>query len=62
MKYMLLIYHEEKGWNSHTEAERQEIYRQYRALIEELHRRRQIPDWRSVAADHDGQQCPCAGE
>jgi hypothetical protein len=36
MKYMLLIYHEEKGWNSHTEAERQEIYRQYRALIEEL--------------------------
>jgi len=36
MKYMLLIYLEEAGWNAHTEAERQEIYRQYRALIEEL--------------------------
>jgi hypothetical protein len=38
MKYMLLIYHEENAWNSHTEPERQEIYRQYRALIEELTR------------------------
>jgi hypothetical protein len=38
MKYMLLIYHEEKVWDSHTEAERQEIYRQYRELIEELTR------------------------
>jgi hypothetical protein len=36
MKYMLLIYHEEKTWASHTEAERQEIYRQYRELIEDL--------------------------
>jgi len=38
MKYMLLIYHEEKAWGSHTEPERQEIYRQYRELIEELTR------------------------
>lgn len=38
MKYMLLIYHEEKAWASHTEPERQEIYRQYRELIEELTR------------------------
>jgi hypothetical protein len=38
MKYMLLIYQEEKAWASHTEAERQEIYRQYRELIEELTR------------------------
>jgi hypothetical protein len=38
MKYMLLIYHDEKLWNTHTEPERQEIYRQYRALIEELTR------------------------
>src|SRR4030095_16204749 len=38
MKYMLLIYHEEKTWDSHTESERQEIYRQYRELIEELTR------------------------
>jgi len=36
MKYMLLIYHDEKGWDLHTEPERQEIYRQYRELIEEL--------------------------
>ena len=38
MKYLLLIYHEEKAWGSHTEPERQEIYRQYRELIEELTR------------------------
>ena len=36
MKYMLLIYHDENAWNLHTEPERQEIYRQYRELIEEL--------------------------
>jgi hypothetical protein len=36
MKYMLLIYHDEQGWNRHTEAERQEIYREYRELIQEL--------------------------
>ena len=36
MKYMLLIYHEEQDWNSHTEAERQQIYGEYRQLIQEL--------------------------
>jgi hypothetical protein len=36
MKYMLLIYHDEQAWDSHTESERQDIYRQYRELIEEL--------------------------
>ena len=36
MKYMLLIYHDENVWSSHTEAERQEIYAQYRSLIGEL--------------------------
>ena len=38
MKYMLLIYHDETLWHTHTEPERQEIYHQYRALIEELTR------------------------
>jgi hypothetical protein len=36
MKYMLLIYHDEQTWNSHTEAERERIYAEYRQLIEEL--------------------------
>ena len=36
MKYMLLIYHHEQEWNRHTEEERQEIYREYRQLIEQL--------------------------
>jgi hypothetical protein len=36
MNYLLLIYHDEQAWNSHTEAERQEIYREYRQLREEL--------------------------
>lgn len=36
MKYMLLIYHEEQAWNSHTEAERQQTYGEYRQLIQEL--------------------------
>ena len=36
MKYMLLIYHDEHGWNSLTEAERQEIYLEYRKLTGEL--------------------------
>jgi len=36
MKYMLLIYHDEQAWDSLTEAERQEIYRQYRELVAEL--------------------------
>jgi hypothetical protein len=33
---MLLIYHDEQAWNSQTETERQEIYGQYRQLIQEL--------------------------
>lgn len=36
MKYMLLIYHDEQAWNRHTEAERQQIYREYRQLIQQL--------------------------
>jgi hypothetical protein len=36
MKYMLLIYHDEQGWNSISEAERQEIYLEYRKLRGEL--------------------------
>ena len=36
MKYMLLIYHDEQGWNSISEAERQQIYLEYRNLSEEL--------------------------
>lgn len=36
MKYMLLIYHDEHVWNRHTEAERQQIYREYRQLIQKL--------------------------
>ena len=36
MKYMLLIYHDEASWDALTEAERQEIYREYRQLRAEL--------------------------
>ena len=36
MKYMLLIYHDEKGWDAISEAERQQIYTDYRKLQEEL--------------------------
>ena len=36
MKYMLLIYHDEQGWNKLTEAEREQIYLEYRQLIQEL--------------------------
>ena len=36
MKYMLLIYHDEQAWNRHTEAEVQQIYREYGQLIQEL--------------------------
>jgi hypothetical protein len=36
MKYMLLIYHDEKGWDAISEAERQQIYADYRKLQEEL--------------------------
>ena len=36
MKYMLLIYHDERDWTAKSEAERQEIYGEYRQLIGEL--------------------------
>ena len=36
MRYMLLIYHDEQAWKRLTEAEHQEIYREYRQLIQEL--------------------------
>lgn len=36
MKFMLLIYHEEATWDALTQSERQEIYREYRELIQEL--------------------------
>jgi len=36
MKYMLLIHHDERAWNGLSEAERQQIYLEYRHLIQEL--------------------------
>jgi hypothetical protein len=36
MKYMLLIYDEEKAWAGLSEAEQQKIYGEYRQLIQEL--------------------------
>ncbi|HYR74223.1 MAG TPA: YciI family protein [Pyrinomonadaceae bacterium] len=36
MKYMLLIYHDEQTWNQLTEAERQQIYLEYRELRQQL--------------------------
>jgi len=36
MKYILLIYHDEQAWSQLTEAERQEIYREYGQLREQL--------------------------
>jgi len=41
MKYMLLICHDEKDWTGMSEAERQEIYGEYRELIGELSTRGQ---------------------
>lgn len=42
MKYMLLIYHEEQSWDSVSEAERQQIYGEYRKLREQLESRGQF--------------------
>ena len=42
MKYMLLIYHDEQGWNTITDAERQQIYLEYRKLRGELESRGQF--------------------
>jgi hypothetical protein len=36
MKYMLLIYHDEQSWDAITEAERLQIYGEYRSLREQL--------------------------
>ena len=36
MKYMLLIYHDEEGFDRRSDDERQQIYREYRELIDEL--------------------------
>ena len=44
MKYMLLIYHDELSWNEIAEAERQEIYLEYRKLRGELQERGQFVD------------------
>ena len=42
MKYMLLIYQDEPSWNALSEAERQQIYLEYRKLRDELQTRGQI--------------------
>lgn len=42
MKYMLLIYHDEQSWSGITEAERQQVYLEYRALRGELESRGQF--------------------
>jgi len=42
MKYMLLIYHNEQSWDTVTEAERQQIYAEYRKLRGELEARGQF--------------------
>ena len=34
MKFMLLIYHDEATWEALTDSERQDIYGEYRELIE----------------------------
>src|SRR5687768_10525321 len=42
MKYMLLIYHDEQRWNNVTEAERLQIYTEYRNLRGDLESRGQF--------------------
>jgi hypothetical protein len=42
MKYMLLIYHNEESWNALSEAERQQIFMEYRQLREQLQSRGQF--------------------
>jgi hypothetical protein len=42
MKYMLLIYHDEQSWNAVSEAERQQIYLEFRQLRGELQSRGQF--------------------
>ena len=42
MKYMLLIYHDEPSWNAISEAEKQQVYLEYRELRAELQARGQF--------------------
>ena len=42
MKYMLLIYHDEQSWNGINEAERHQIYTEYRNLRGDLESRGQF--------------------
>ena len=42
MKYLLLIYQDEPSWNALSEAERQQIYLEYRNLRDELQTRGQF--------------------
>jgi hypothetical protein len=42
MKYMLLIYHDEPSWDAITEAERQQVYLEFRNLRAELTSRGQF--------------------
>ena len=49
MKYMLLIYHDEKRWNEIAESERQQMYGEYRKLREELQSRGQFVDGSQLA-------------
>jgi hypothetical protein len=42
MKYMLLIYQDEPSWDALSEAERQQIYLEYRKLRDELQTRGQF--------------------
>jgi hypothetical protein len=42
MKYMLLIYHDEPSWDGISEAERQQVYLEYRKLRSDLESRGQF--------------------
>ncbi len=42
MKYLLLIYHDEQSWDAIGEAERQQIYLEYRKLRSDLQSRGQF--------------------
>lgn len=50
MKYMLLIYHDEKQWNEIAESERQQIYGEFRKLREDLQSRGQFLDGSQLQA------------
>ncbi len=36
MEFVLLIYHDERAWNSLSEKSRNDIYKEYRALVESI--------------------------